>query len=155
MGSVFETIGVTEVDPLTDVNDKYNNYARDVFASQGGQRGGPLIGYLQAAKKLPNFTLKMYSPVTSLVRTGGKITGVKVNGTIVAAKNVVLSAGVWNTPSIMFASGIGPESVLKTAVETSFTTYAEKDWIRNDAAGCNREYWPFFWQTLISNWRNH
>lgn len=139
MGSVFESIGVTEVDPLTDVNDKYNNYARDVFASQGGQRGGPLIGYLQDAKKLPNFTLKMYSPVTSLVRTGGKITGVKVNGTIVAAKNVILSAGV-NTVSLLLASAIGPESQLKYAAEIGFTTYAEKDWIINDGVGSNREY---------------
>lgn len=124
---------------MTDVNDKYDNFGRDVFAAQGGQRGGPLVGYLQDAKKLPNFTLKINSPVTSVIRTGSKITGVEVNGTVISAKNVVLSAGVWNTPSILFASGIGPKSELTKAKNISFTKYEENDWIINDGVGANRE----------------
>ncbi|KAG4033704.1 hypothetical protein MFRU_004g02080 [Monilinia fructicola] len=137
MGSVLKSIGITEVDTVTDVNDKYDNFGRDVFAAQGGQRGGPLVGYLQDAKKLPNFTLKINSPVTSVIRTGSKITGVEVNGTVISAKNVVLSAGVWNTPSILFASGIGPKSELTKAKNISFTKYEENDWIINDGVGAN------------------
>ncbi|ESZ92408.1 cellobiose dehydrogenase [Sclerotinia borealis F-4128] len=137
MGSVLESIGITEVDSLTDVDDKYNTYGRDVFAAIGGQRGGPLVGYLQDAKKLPNFTLKMYSPVTSVIRNGSKITGVEVNGTVITAKTVVLSAGVWNTPSILFASGIGPVSELSFAKKIGFTKYEENDWIINDGVGAN------------------
>ncbi|RAL65913.1 hypothetical protein DID88_005575 [Monilinia fructigena] len=115
MGSVLKSIGITEVDTITDVNDKYDNYGRDVFAAQGGQRGGPLVGYLQDAKKLPNFTLKMNSPVTSVIRTGSKITGVEVNGTVISAKNVVLSAGVWNTPSILMKRMIGLSTTVSGA----------------------------------------
>ncbi|KAJ8067286.1 hypothetical protein OCU04_004645 [Sclerotinia nivalis] len=144
MGSVFESIGVTEVNTTTDVDEKYNTYGRDVFAAVGGQRGGPLLGYLQDAKKLPNFTLKMNSPVTSVIRTGSKITGVEVNGTVITAKNVVLSAGAWNTPSILFASGIGPVSELTTAANINFTQYKKKDWIINNGVGANREYNPLF-----------
>ncbi|CAD6444578.1 077e612e-0d67-4046-bbe9-45751a8e31cc [Sclerotinia trifoliorum] len=137
MGSVFESIGIKEVNTTTDVDSKYNTYGRDVFAAVGGQRGGPLLGYLQGAKKLKNFTLKMHSPVTSVVRTGSKITGVEVNGTVITAKNVVLSAGAWNTPSLLFASGIGPEAQLTTAASINFTQYQKKDWIINNGVGAN------------------
>ncbi|KAI9642064.1 hypothetical protein NHQ30_009935 [Ciborinia camelliae] len=147
MGSVFESINITEIDSVTDVNNKYNTYGRDVFAATGGQRGGPLVGYLQDAKKLPNFTLKINSPVTSVIRTGSTITGVEVNGTVITAANVVLSAGTWNTPSILFASGIGPKSELTTAASINFTTYAEADWIINDGVGANLHDNP---QTQIS-----
>ncbi|QSZ36635.1 hypothetical protein DSL72_006516 [Monilinia vaccinii-corymbosi] len=137
MGSVLKSIGISEVDTITDVEEKYDNFGRDVFAAKGGQRGGPLVGYLQDAKKLPNFTLMMNSPVTRVIRHGPHIKGVEVNGTVIYAKAVVLSAGTWNTPSILFASGIGPKSELATAKKIGFTKYAEKEWIINDGVGAN------------------
>jgi glycerol-3-phosphate dehydrogenase len=65
----------------------------------------------------------MFSPVTSVIRNGAQITGVEVNGTVINAKAVVLSTGVWNTPSILVASGIGPVSELTTAKNIGFTKY--------------------------------
>lgn len=128
---------MTEVNTTANGDAKYNTYGRDVYAAKDGLRGGPLVGYLQDAKKLPNFTLKMFSVVESLKRTGSRITGVKVNGTTITAKNVVLSAGVWNTPSILFASGIGPKSELSTAASINFTSHGKKTWIINEAVGKN------------------
>lgn len=137
MGAPLKNLGLLEVNTTSEGDKKYGNYGRDVFAAVGGQRGGPLRGYLQDAKKLPNFTAKLYSPVTSIVRNGSQITGVKVNGTTINAKSVVLSAGAWNTPSLLFASGIGPKSVLDTAASINFTTYLESDWIINNGVGAN------------------
>ncbi|KAL1311442.1 hypothetical protein AAFC00_001602 [Neodothiora populina] len=137
MGSVLETAGLKEVNTSQDVDEKYNTYGRDVYAAADGLRGGPLVGYLQDARKLPNFTLKMYSHVDYVVRDGSKATGVSVNGTVITADAVVLSAGVWNTPSILFASGIGPESELTTAASIGFTNYPKSEWIFNERVGKN------------------
>ncbi|RDW65183.1 hypothetical protein BP5796_09875 [Coleophoma crateriformis] len=137
MGSVLKTIGLAEVNTTQSVNSKYNTFGRDVYASADGLRGGPLVGYLQDAKKLPNFTLKMYSTVESVVRNGSKITGVQVNGTVVTANSVVLSAGVWNTVALLFASGIGPEEHLQTAAAINYTSYTKDEWILNNAVGGN------------------
>lgn len=137
MAGVMDSIGMKEVNNSVDVDDKYNTYGRDMFAMESGQRGGPSVGYLQDAKRLSNFELKLYSPVTSVIRNGANITGVAVNGTIINAKNVVLSAGVWNTVALLFASGIGPTSELTTAASIDYTTYPEEDWIINNAVGAN------------------
>ncbi|KAM3086671.1 hypothetical protein ACMFMF_000616 [Clarireedia jacksonii] len=137
MGDVLKGIGMKEVDTIANGDAKYNTFGRDVYAAKDGLRGGPLVGYLPDAKKLSSFTLKMYSTVESLERTGNTITGVKVNGTTITSKTVVLSAGVWNTPALLFASGIGPESVLRTALASNYTSYAEEDWIINDGVGMN------------------
>ncbi|EFX02560.1 cellobiose dehydrogenase [Grosmannia clavigera kw1407] len=137
MSNVLSSIGLNEVNNTVDVDNKYNTFGRDMFAQAGGQRGGPSVGYLQDAKRHPNFTLKLYSPVTRVVRTGSQITGVYVNGTIIKAKNVVLSAGVWNTPALLFASGIGPVSELITAAAIGYTPYEQNEWIINNAVGAN------------------
>lgn len=137
MSEVLTTIGLREVNNTVDVDDKYNTFGRDMFAQSGGQRGGPSVGYLQDAKRLSTFTLGLYSPVTRVVRTGNQIKGVYVNGTTINAKNVVLSAGVWNTAALLFASGIGPASELTTAASIGYTPYAKNEWIINSAVGAN------------------
>jgi cellobiose dehydrogenase (acceptor) len=38
MGSVLDSIRIQEVDTLTDVDNKYDTYGRDLFAASGGQR---------------------------------------------------------------------------------------------------------------------
>jgi len=151
MGSVLETIGMKEVNTTSQGNDKYNTFGRDVFATDNGLRGGPLVGYLQDAKALPNFTLKLYSKVDYVVRNGSTVSGVYVNGTTITADTVVLSGGVLLTPTLLFASAIGPKSDLETASQIGYTPYTSESWIINNAVGGNVHDNPTFNVNLTYN----
>ncbi|KAK3073408.1 hypothetical protein LTS18_014445, partial [Coniosporium uncinatum] len=138
MTPVLASIGMKEVDTTTDVDSKYNTFGRQIHAASNGLRGGPLVGYLQDAKKLSNFTLRLAEEVEHVVHSledPGKMIGVSVNGTTIKAPTIVLSAGVWNTVSLLFASGIGPAAELRTASDNDITPYRTPSWIVNDAVG--------------------
>ncbi|KAK5133906.1 hypothetical protein LTR08_007135 [Meristemomyces frigidus] len=95
----------------------------------GGERGGPMATYLVTASARKNFKLITNTTVNRVVRDGSRITGVELQaflaggqcGTInVTPKTgkVILSAGAFGTPKILFRSGIGPKDqleVVKTA----------------------------------------
>ncbi|KAJ3567244.1 hypothetical protein NP233_g6490 [Leucocoprinus birnbaumii] len=86
-----------------------------------GKRGGPVATYFQTAKARKNFTYKDYVYVQNVVRNGAQITGVQTNDTslgpngiipLTSKGRVILSAGSFGTPRILFRSGIGPSDML-------------------------------------------
>lgn len=104
------------------------------------QVGLQVATYLQTAEKRSNFTLKLYTMVSNVVRTGGTITGVQTNdtslgpnGIIPLTKNgrVILSAGSFGSARILFQSGIGPTDMLQTVQSSTAAAHlpAESDWI--------------------------
>ncbi len=88
-----------------------------------GERGGPVATYLVTASERDNFQLITDTTVARLVRNGSEVTGVEMEaflkggqcGTVnvKAGGKVILSAGAFNTPKILFRSGIGPSDQLK------------------------------------------
>jgi choline dehydrogenase len=81
-------------------------------------RLGTLVTYIRSARKRPNLTIRAGAVVDRLVLNGSKAEGVVyVDGTgketTVHADQVVLSAGVYNTPAILQRSGIGPAEWLE------------------------------------------
>lgn len=89
-----------------------------------GERGGPMATYLVTADARKNFKLITNTTVNRVLRDGSRITGVKVQaflkggqcGIINVTPNtgkVILSAGAFGTPKILFRSGIGPEDQLE------------------------------------------
>ncbi|PNS19707.1 Cellobiose dehydrogenase [Sphaceloma murrayae] len=137
---VWEGLNFTEVDTNVDVDAKYNTFGRDIFAVKDGLRGGPVVGYLQDAKRLPNFTLRPFSRVEAIMRDSRRpaaATGVRVNGTFIRGRNVVLAAGAWNTPTLLYRSGVGPEEELNTALSTGYTTVPKDQWVVNARVGRN------------------
>lgn len=77
--------------------------------------------YFKTAKARENFTYRQYAYVLNVVRDGAQITGVKTNdsslgpdGIIPLTPNgrVVLSAGAFGSPRILFRSGIGPADMI-------------------------------------------
>ncbi|KAI9371138.1 hypothetical protein BJX61DRAFT_548470 [Aspergillus egyptiacus] len=115
-------------------------YAPYMF--EQGQRGGPLATYLVSAAERDNFDLWVNTTVRRVVREGGMVTGVEVQpfleggyeGTVRLSENgrVVLSAGAFGTPKILFRSGIGPQDQLAVVRESALdgeTMISESQWI--------------------------
>ncbi|MEV4458215.1 GMC family oxidoreductase N-terminal domain-containing protein [Microbispora sp. NPDC049633] len=78
-----------------------------------GQRWTTADGYLRPARKRPNLTVLTGTHVLRLRVEGGRATGVEVvragrRESYRAEREVVLSAGAFNTPQLLMLSGIGP-----------------------------------------------
>ncbi|KAF7979352.1 hypothetical protein HWV62_42789 [Athelia sp. TMB] len=102
-------------------DSKDHVYGNSAFDFINGKRGGPVATYLQTALARTNFVYKDYVYVSNVVRNGSTITGVKTNdtslgpnGVIPLTKNgrVILSAGSYGSPRILFQSGIGPADMI-------------------------------------------
>lgn len=108
----------------------------------GGKRAGPVATYLQTAQaRASKFTLKLNTLVSSVVRNGSTVLGVKTNdtslgpnGVVPLARNgrVILSAGAFGSSRILFQSGIGPIDMLNIVDENPTAAAAlppRADWI--------------------------
>lgn len=84
-----------------------------------GRRHSTAAAYLRPAlRQRPNLTLLTGVLVDKLVLEGGRATGVRVlkggqDRTIRAAREVVVCAGVYNSPQLLMRSGIGPADHLR------------------------------------------
>ncbi|TYL50001.1 FAD-binding protein [Nocardioides sp. BGMRC 2183] len=82
-----------------------------------GQRWTTYDGYLAPRRKQANLTITSKAAVHRVVIENGRATGVvaKVGGqvqTLRARREVILSAGAYNTPQLLMLSGIGPSEHL-------------------------------------------
>ncbi|GAA4115766.1 GMC family oxidoreductase N-terminal domain-containing protein [Nocardioides fonticola] len=82
-----------------------------------GQRWTTYDGYLAPRRKQPNLTITSKALVHRVVIEGGRATGVVARvgnqvQTIRARREVILSAGAYNTPHLLMLSGIGPAAHL-------------------------------------------
>ena len=76
-------------------------------------RQGSLNTYVRAARPRPNLTIRGGVLVDRVVVERGRAAGVVVEGQLVRAARVVLSAGAYGTPAILLRSGIGPAGELR------------------------------------------
>ncbi|KAK8184668.1 cellobiose dehydrogenase [Phyllosticta citribraziliensis] len=124
-------------------NNKNHSFSLTPYAFSHGERGGPMATYLVSANARKNFKMVLNTSVRRVVRNGGRVTGVEVEsngsgglcGTInvtPSSGRVILSAGAFGTPKILFRSGIGPEAQLQVVngSETDGATMISQDqWI--------------------------
>ncbi|MEP6724456.1 MAG: GMC family oxidoreductase N-terminal domain-containing protein [Bacteroidota bacterium] len=83
-----------------------------------GKRCSPFRGYLQPVLNNPMLSVLKNAQVLNLIIEGTHCTGVEFlyegkKVSIKASKEVILSAGTFETPRILMLSGIGPQTELK------------------------------------------
>ena len=103
-------------------NDDFNGATQDgvgwyQVTQRDGMRCSAAVAYLHPALPRPNLTLISGAHVNRLLLDGTRATGVEIDrdGELVeiqAAREVILSAGAYQSPQIMLLSGIGPAADL-------------------------------------------
>jgi cellobiose dehydrogenase (acceptor) len=110
-------------------NPSFKDHAmgQSEYGVLNGLRAGPVVSYLQTARSRSNFKLVSNTTVQAVVRSGAQITGVRTNTgiyTLTSQGRVILSAGSFGSPRILFQSGIGPtdqiQQVQNNARQASF-----------------------------------
>ncbi len=106
-------------------NDDFNGPAQDgvgwyQVTQRGGMRCSAAVAYLHPALERPNLTLETGAHVTRLLLDGGRAIGVEIDQReelreVRAEREVILSAGSYQSPQILLLSGIGPAADLELA----------------------------------------
>ncbi|KAF2465230.1 cellobiose dehydrogenase-like protein [Lindgomyces ingoldianus] len=121
--------------------EKNRTFAHTPYMYSGGERGGPMATYLVSATNRKNFKLWMNTAVRRVVRTGGKATGVELDGgnggycgtvNLNPGGRVILSAGTFGSTKLLFRSGIGPKDqlqIVKNSVQDGPSMINSTEWI--------------------------
>lgn len=105
-------------------SQKNRTYAHTPYMYIHGERGGPMATYLVTAASRKNFHLWLNTSVERINRVGGHANSLDLlatnnggyQGTLKLTPKtgrVIVSAGAFGTPKILFRSGIGPTDMLQ------------------------------------------
>ena len=104
-------------------NDDFNGPEQDgvgwyQVTQRNGMRCSAAVGYLHPVLSRPNLTVTTGAHVTRLLLDGARATGVEIDRDgelteIAAEREVILSAGAYQSPQILLLSGIGPAADLE------------------------------------------
>ena len=114
--------GYKEVNINANPNSKSKVFGHPAYDYANGQRGGPVVSYLQTALKRTNFHFQSGIWVQRFLQTRGVATGIMVNSTagvtstikLSAKGRVIASGGALKSPELLMKSGIGDPAVLTT-----------------------------------------
>lgn len=106
-----------------EANDDFNGENQEGFGlyqvtQKAGKRMSTAGAFLKPALSRKNLTVLTNAEVESLVWTDDRVSGIRYrkNGVLEiaeAAKEVILSAGAYNSPKLLLLSGIGPAEELQ------------------------------------------
>ncbi|PSR90311.1 hypothetical protein BD289DRAFT_460224 [Coniella lustricola] len=158
--------GWSAVDSSEDRNNKTKVYSYPNWDIGNAERVGPLRTYLPLAEQLDNFSYRVNSTVRRVLRDGSHSTGVEVENEAGAIETVslnkggkvILAAGPWNTPKILFNSGIGPLEQIQTVANgtTGVALPPQKDWIESPVGQAIKDHPIFtFYVQTPDNWTSY
>jgi 4-pyridoxate dehydrogenase len=120
LGQAFLEAGASAGYSFTeDYNaEQQEGFGRLQSTVRHGRRCSTAVAYLRPARERPNLTLRVKALATRIVFQGTRATGIEYvqRGTVRiahAAREVILAAGVINTPQLLMLSGIGDPAELK------------------------------------------
>ena len=93
-------------------------FGRSQYTIKNGRRSSSSNAFLRPAEGRPNLTVETNALTTRIIMEGRKARGITfVNNNMAvdayADREVILSAGTFNTPQLLMLSGIGPAAHLK------------------------------------------
>lgn len=163
VSAFLDAQGWSSVDQSAERNKKTKVYSYPNWDIGNQTRVGPLRTYLPLAEELDNFSYQLNSTVRRVIRNGASVTGVEYENeagdieTVSLAKDgkVVLAAGPWGTPRILFNSGIGPVDQIQTVANgtTGMTLPSKNDWIELPVGQAIKDHPIFsFYVQTPDNW---
>ena len=98
--------------------EQQEGFGRGQYTIRDGRRSSSARAYLRVARGRPNLTVRTRAHVHKVTFAGRRATGIEycVSGRVKkvhAVREVILSAGAFNTPQILMLSGVGPADHLK------------------------------------------
>ncbi|KAF2744904.1 hypothetical protein M011DRAFT_428071 [Sporormia fimetaria CBS 119925] len=141
LARAFTADGWKQVKANSAPESKNKAFSNSYYMYENGQRQGPLGSYLVSAINRTNFKLWMNTAVRRVIRTGGKATGVELDGgnggycgtvKLNEGGRVILSAGAFGSTKLLLRSGIGPKdqlNIVKGSARDGATFIKESEWI--------------------------
>lgn len=84
------------------------------LSTNRAQRISAAMGYLDAAVRArPNLQIRAGAAVSRIIVEEGRATGVEIGGDVVRGREIILSAGALQSPTLLLRAGIGPASELR------------------------------------------
>ena len=135
--------GYAEVDINANAASKTKVFGHPIYDYNNGQRGGPVISYMQTALKRSNFHLQSGAWVQRVIRNGNVATGVVANVggvsttfSLSAKGRVIISGGALKSPELLMKSAIGDPAVLTRLQQANkLGGVPSSSWINNTAVG--------------------
>ena len=111
-------LGIKENDDLSDGDSEGFGIAQ--FTISGGRRASSSAAYLKPALKRRNLRVEVGTSATRILLEGRRAVGIEYwrDGRLeraYAGRELILSAGTFNTPQLLMLSGIGPADELQGA----------------------------------------
>jgi choline dehydrogenase len=99
-------------------NDDFNGAAQEGtgyyrVSAHRGRRRSTAVAYLREAEKRPSLRVETGALVTRIVFEGTRAAGVEYGGKRALGRQIVLSAGAFNSPQLLQLSGVGPRALLE------------------------------------------
>lgn len=140
VAAYLDAQGWSAVNQSAERNNKTKVYSHPNWDIGNTMRVGPLRTYLPLVEGQDNFSYQLNTTVRRVLREGATVTGVEYEDsntgalgtyTLRAGGKVILAAGPWNTPRILFNSAIGPAAQIQTVANgtTGIALPPRADWI--------------------------
>lgn len=111
-------IGLARVEDINSTDSARIGYATCTI--KNGRRVSAATAFLKPALRRPNLTLLTNTMVERVIFENGRAAGLKIAGRtgsaeVRASREVIISLGSLNSPTLLQLSGVGPADVLKAA----------------------------------------
>lgn len=157
--------GWSAVDSSAEPNKKTKVYSYPNWDISEQERAGPLRTYLPLVEDLDHFSYQVNATVRRVLRQGSQVTGVEAETdkgietfSLAAGGKVVLAAGPWGTPRILFNSGIGPNDQIQTVANgtTGIPVPPKDEWINLPVGQAIKDHPIFtFYVQTPDNWTSY